>query len=79
MRAISEMARVSYVRRDEVLGLGHAVLQARDLVGDEPFAVMLSDDIIDAETPGTSGIVLAEIDGTELFEGDETLGQSQVQ
>ncbi len=52
MRAISEMARVSYVRRDEVLGLGHAVLQARDLVGDEPFAVMLSDDIIDAETPG---------------------------
>ncbi len=32
--------------------LGHAVLQARDLVGDEPFAVMLSDDIIDAETPG---------------------------
>jgi len=52
MRAISEMARVSYVRQGEALGLGHAVLQARDLVGDEPFAVMLSDDIIDAETPG---------------------------
>ncbi len=51
MRAISEMARVSYVRQQEALGLGHAVLQARDLVGDEPFAVMLSDDIIDAETP----------------------------
>jgi UTP--glucose-1-phosphate uridylyltransferase len=51
MRAISEMARVSYVRQREALGLGHAVLQARDLVGDEPFAVMLSDDIIDAETP----------------------------
>ena len=51
MRAISEMARVSYVRQREALGLGHAVLQARDCVGDEPFAVMLSDDIIDAETP----------------------------
>ena len=51
MRAISEMARVSYVRQQEALGLGHAVLQARDLVGDEPFAVMLSDDIIDSETP----------------------------
>lgn len=51
MRAISEMARVSYVRQQEALGLGHAVLQARDLVGDEPFAVMLSDDIIDSQTP----------------------------
>ena len=51
MRAISELARVSYVRQQEALGLGHAVLQARDMVGDEPFAVMLSDDIIDSETP----------------------------
>ena len=51
MRAISEMAQVSYVRQQEALGLGHAVLQARDLVCDEPFAVMLSDDIIDSETP----------------------------
>jgi UTP--glucose-1-phosphate uridylyltransferase len=51
MRAISELARVSYVRQQEALGLGHAVLQARDLVGDEAFAVMLSDDIIDSERP----------------------------
>jgi len=51
VREISEMARVSYVRQREALGLGHAVLQARDLIGDEPFAVMLSDDIIDSETP----------------------------
>src|SRR5213593_2724131 len=51
VREISEMARVSYVRQREALGLGHAVLQTRDLVGDEPFAVMLSDDIIDSETP----------------------------
>jgi UTP--glucose-1-phosphate uridylyltransferase len=51
MRAISEMARVSYVRQQEALGLGHAILQARDLVGNEPFAVILSDDIIDSEIP----------------------------
>ena len=51
MRAISSMARVSYVRQQEALGLGHAVLQARDLVGEEPFAVLLSDDIIDSKTP----------------------------
>ena len=51
VREISEMARVSYVRQREALGLGHAILQARDLVGDEPFAVLLSDDIIDSKTP----------------------------
>jgi UTP--glucose-1-phosphate uridylyltransferase len=51
MRAISEMAHVGYVRQGEALGLGHAVLQAREFVGDEPFAVMLSDDIIDSQTP----------------------------
>ncbi len=50
-REISDLARFSYVRQREALGLGHAILQARDLVGDEPFAVMLSDDIIDANTP----------------------------
>src|SRR5258708_7473502 len=51
VEAISGLARVSYVRQREALGLGHAVLQARDCVGNEPFAVMLSDDIIDAEVP----------------------------
>lgn len=50
-RAVSEMARISYVRQREALGLGHAILQARDFVGAEPFAVMLADDIVDAETP----------------------------
>src|ERR1041384_2854137 len=45
VRAISNMISVSYVRQKETLGLGHAVLVARDLVGDEPFAVMLGADI----------------------------------
>ena len=51
VRSVSEMIPVSYVRQKQALGLGHAVLQARDLVGPEPFAVMLGDDIVDAEVP----------------------------
>src|SRR5512134_643190 len=51
VRAISSMISVSYVRQGEQLGLGHAVLMAKDLVGDEPFAVMLGDDIIDSPVP----------------------------
>ena len=51
VRLLSSMIKVSYVRQGEQLGLGHAVLQARDLVGDEPFAVMLGDDIIDGRVP----------------------------
>src|SRR3984957_17979943 len=51
VRAVSDMINVAYVRQKEALGLGHAVLRARELVGAEPFAVILSDDIIDAETP----------------------------
>ena len=53
MRAIAKMANVVTVRQQEPLGLGHAVLCARDLVGDEPFVVMLGDDIIDARVPAT--------------------------
>jgi UTP--glucose-1-phosphate uridylyltransferase len=51
VRTIANMVTVSYVRQGEALGLGHAVLVARDLVGDEPFAVMLGDDIIDSDVP----------------------------
>jgi UTP--glucose-1-phosphate uridylyltransferase len=51
VRNISDMIHVAYVRQKEALGLGHAVLMARELVGNEPFAVLLADDVIDAETP----------------------------
>lgn len=51
VRSISEMIDVCYVRQKEALGLGHAVLRAKELVGVEPFAVILSDDIIASETP----------------------------
>ena len=50
-RRISNMVQISYVRQKEAKGLGHAVLMAKDLVGDEPFAVLLPDDVIDAPVP----------------------------
>ena len=51
IRQISNLIKVAYVRQGEPLGLGHAVLVTRELVGPEPFAVVLADDVIDAE-PG---------------------------
>jgi UTP--glucose-1-phosphate uridylyltransferase len=51
VRQISDMIHVAYVRQKEALGLGHAVLTARELVGDEPFAALLADDVIDSEVP----------------------------
>jgi UTP--glucose-1-phosphate uridylyltransferase len=50
-QSISDLADISYVRQKQALGLGHAVLRAKELVGHEPFAVVLSDDIIASKTP----------------------------
>ncbi|OGO07954.1 MAG: UTP--glucose-1-phosphate uridylyltransferase [Chloroflexi bacterium RBG_13_57_8] len=57
MRQLAEMADVCYVRQKEQLGLGHAIMTARPLVGDEPFAVILPDDIIDSEVPCLKSMV----------------------
>lgn len=51
VRAISDIARISYTRQKQALGLGHAIYQAKDFVGDEPFAALLADDMVDAERP----------------------------
>src|SRR5246127_3537497 len=51
VRQISDMIHVAYVRQKEAMGLGHAVLMARELVGNEPFAVLLADDVIDGPKP----------------------------
>jgi UTP--glucose-1-phosphate uridylyltransferase len=51
VRRIGDMAQISYVRQKEQLGLGHAVLMAKELVGHEPFAVILSDDVVSSERP----------------------------
>jgi UTP--glucose-1-phosphate uridylyltransferase len=77
-RGVSSLARISYVRQKEPLGLGHAVLCAKELVGDEPFAVILPDDVIKAEVPclkqmigvfdekGGSVLATQTVEGTEI-------------
>jgi UTP--glucose-1-phosphate uridylyltransferase len=68
IRKISNLINVSYVRQGEPLGLGHAVLVTKDLVGQEPFAVILGDDVIDAKPPALRQMidVFAELDGPVL-------------
>jgi len=51
VRQISELADICYIRQKEQLGLGHAILVTRDLIGNEPFAIFLPDDIIEAKVP----------------------------
>jgi UTP--glucose-1-phosphate uridylyltransferase len=66
VRTISGLVKsVSYVRQGEPLGLGHAVLMARSLVGNEPFAVILADDVIDANPPALAQMleVFQEVQG----------------
>jgi UTP--glucose-1-phosphate uridylyltransferase len=57
IRKISSLINVAYVRQGETLGLGHAVLVTRELVGQEPFAVVLADDVVDAAPPGLKQMV----------------------
>ena len=59
MRHISTLANFCYVRQTEALGLGHAVLCAQRLIGEEPFAVILGDEIIDAPVPGLAQLIHA--------------------
>ncbi len=59
IREISKMVSVSYVRQKEALGLGHAILVAKPIIGNEPFAVLLGDDIIDSQVPCTQQMIHA--------------------
>jgi UTP--glucose-1-phosphate uridylyltransferase len=74
-RSVSKLAKIVYVRQPEALGLGHAVLMAKEIVGDEPFAVLLPDDIVDATVPCMKQMVeaFAETQSTmlasEIIEG----------
>ncbi len=68
IRKISNMINFAYVRQGEPLGLGHAVLVTRELVNDEPFAVILGDDVIDADPPALKQMidVYERVDGPVL-------------
>ena len=57
VRAISDLARISYTRQKQALGLGHAIYQGKDFVGNEPFAALLADDIVDSEVPALQQMV----------------------
>ena len=57
IRKISNLINFSYVRQGEPLGLGHAVLVTRNLVGDEPFVVILADDVIDGDPPAMKQMI----------------------
>lgn len=74
-RAVSNMADIAYVRQKQALGLGHAVLMARDLIGNEPFAVILSDDIIDADVP----CLRQMLDVYERYEGAPVIALQEVE
>ena len=65
VRKISSLINFAYVRQGEPLGLGHAVLVTRELVGNEPFAVILGDDVIDADPPAIKQLidVFARVNG----------------
>lgn len=75
-RSVSKLAKITYTRQPSALGLGHAVLMAKEIVGDEPFAVLLPDDIVDAQVPCMKQMVEAfeetqsSILGSEVVEGD---------
>jgi UTP--glucose-1-phosphate uridylyltransferase len=72
VRNISNMVQVSYTRQKEPLGLGHAVLVAKDLVGDEPFAVLLGDVLIPGENPATKQLIdVYEATGTGAIAVEE--------
>ncbi|MGB7202410.1 MAG: UTP--glucose-1-phosphate uridylyltransferase, partial [Pyrinomonadaceae bacterium] len=57
VRAVSDIAQISYTRQKQALGLGHAIYQAKDFAGSEPFAVLLADDIVDAEKPALKQMI----------------------
>jgi len=56
-RSVSELAQITYMRQKQALGLGHAILQAKGFAGDEPFAVLLADDVMDSETPALRQLI----------------------
>jgi UTP--glucose-1-phosphate uridylyltransferase len=57
LKSISELADISYIRQKEQLGLGHAIMVTRELIGDEPFAVFLPDDLIQADVPAMKQMI----------------------
>jgi UTP--glucose-1-phosphate uridylyltransferase len=78
IRNIAELANFCYVRQPEARGLGHAVLCAQHLIADEPFAVILGDEVIDAQPPGLSQLIQVFEKGTGAVLGVKKVRQDEV-
>lgn len=74
VRDISEMANIYFIRQKEPLGLGHAILAAKHHIGEEPFVVVLGDDIIHSEVP----VVKQMLDVREKYKGGSVVGVQEV-
>jgi UTP--glucose-1-phosphate uridylyltransferase len=76
-RYVAQLGHIAYLRQKQAMGLGHAVLMAKDLVGDEPFAVLLPDDVIDCTVPCLKQMVeifddvQASVLATQIVDGPE--------
>jgi UTP--glucose-1-phosphate uridylyltransferase len=79
MRRLSNLVNICYIRQKEQLGLGHAVLIARDIIADEPFAVLLPDDIIDSRVPALKQMIeVYEQRGTSVIAVERVSPQDTV-
>ncbi|MGM0501991.1 MAG: UTP--glucose-1-phosphate uridylyltransferase GalU [Bacillota bacterium] len=78
VKDISDLINVHYVRQKEPQGLGHAILQAKSFIGDEPFAVLLGDDIVNADKPVTKQLMEAYEEKDETIIGVQKVGDEEV-
>lgn len=77
-RSVSDIANIYYIRQKEPKGLGHAILTARTFIGDEPFAVLLGDDVIDSEVPCLKQMIATYEKYNTTILGVQTVDASQV-
>lgn len=78
VRDISDMVNIHYIRQKEPLGLGHAVGCAKSFIGDEPFAVLLGDDIIDSEEPCLAQLIKAYEETNSIILGVQSVDKNDV-
>ena len=78
VRDISDMVNIHYIRQKEPLGLGHAVGCAKSFIGNEPFAVLLGDDIIDSEEPCLAQLIRAYEETNSIILGVQSVDKNDV-
>lgn len=79
IRGLSSLANIHYIRQNEPLGLGHAIYCAKSFIGNEPFAVLLGDDIMKSKMPVTQQLINAAYDTNSSIIGVQEVAESEVQ